>query len=85
MTKRTNKLQSEELKSIFTSNDIVLLTETWTDNYSDTRVSGFETFELHREEVKNRSKRNSGGIIVYIREKYVNNEMLVSKSVVLGP
>ena len=58
MTKCTNKLQSEELKSIFTSSDIVLLSETWTDNYSDTRVSGFETFELDREKVKNCSKRN---------------------------
>ena len=29
---------------------------------------------------KKRAKRNSGGIIVYIREKYVNNETLISTS-----
>ena len=36
VSRRTNKLNSDEFKSILSSNDIILLTETWTDNLSDT-------------------------------------------------
>ena len=62
VTKRTNKLQTQELRDIFNSNDIVLLTETWTDNSSEVAVSNFEAFILNRVEKKQKSKRNSGGV-----------------------
>ena len=52
VTKRTNKLQTQELMDIFNSNDIVLLTETWTDNSSEVAVSNFEAFILNRVEKK---------------------------------
>ena len=56
VTKRTNKLQTQELRDIFNSNDIVLLTETWTDNSSEVAVSNFEAFILNRvEKNKNRN------------------------------
>ena len=67
MTKRTNKLQTQELRDIFNSNDIVLLTETRTDNSSEVAVSNFEAFILNRIEKKQKSKRNSGGVILYLR------------------
>ena len=46
MTKRTNKLHSPELKYIFNENDIVLLTETWTNELCDLHVKHFEHFVL---------------------------------------
>ena len=79
-TKRTNKLKSEELRNIFNSSDIVLLTETWTNNYSDIHVENFESYVLHRNENKKGSKRCSGGIIVYVRNKYVSKDTLVLTS-----
>lgn len=80
VTRRTNKLKTDEFKTIFNSSDIVLLTETWTDDFSDTNVANFESFILNRHEVKRNSKRNSGGLIVYVRDKYVSRDMLVYTS-----
>ena len=54
VTRRTNKSKSDEFKSIFQSNDVILLTETWTDEFSDVLVDNFETFALHRQEKKKR-------------------------------
>ena len=39
-----------ELKHVFQTNDIVLLTETWSSVYHDLHVDGFECFILHRDE-----------------------------------
>ena len=80
ISRRTNKLQTEEFKNIFRSSDIVLLTETWTDEFSDIAVNNFEPYILNCEMVKNNCKRNSGGLIIYIRDKYVSKETLVYKS-----
>ena len=80
VTRRTNKLNSDYFKRILNSSDILLLTETWTDNFSDINVNNFETFSLHRQENKKKCKRNSGGIIIYIRDKYVNSDTLVFTS-----
>ena len=65
VTKRTNKLHSPELKTIFNENDIVFLTETWTNELCDIHIKHFELFVLNRTENKKSSKRSSGGIIVY--------------------
>ena len=77
VTKRTNKLKSVELNDIFKSSDIVLFTETWTDEYSDVNVDDFDCYILHRTENKKSCKRNSGGIAVYIRHDYVSKDTLV--------
>ena len=79
-TKRTNKLVSPELKSVFDTHDIVCLTETWTDCYSDLHVDNFEYFVLNRSENLISSKRASGGVIVYIRNEFVNSDTLVFQS-----
>ena len=50
VTKRTNKLKKEELQNIFSSSDIVLLVETWTNDFSDIDVSNFHSFVLNRNE-----------------------------------
>ena len=77
MTKRTNKLHSPELKTIFNENDIVLLTETWTNELCDLHV---KHFVLNRTENKTSSKRSSGGIIVYLISQLVTENNLVFTS-----
>ena len=79
VTKRSNKLKSREIADIFNKNDIIMFTETWTDNYTEIEVDKFTNFVLHRTEIKKSSKRNSGGIILYIRNEYVTNDTLVFK------
>ena len=54
----------------------MLLVETWT-NFSDIDVSNFHAFVLNRNENKKSSKRSSGGIILYVRNKYVSKDTLV--------
>ena len=71
---------SPELKNIFDNHDIVLLTETWTDKYADLTVHNFEHFVLHRTEIKSKSKRSSGGIIVYMKNKFVSRDTQVFQS-----
>lgn len=73
-TRRINKFQSLELKNLFANNDIIFLTETWADEYSDLRVNGFNHFQLNRSEYKSNTKRASGGIIIYIREHLANSD-----------
>ena len=41
LTKYTNKLQSDELIKIFQSDDIILLTEVWTNDLCDVSVDEF--------------------------------------------
>ena len=77
ISRRTNTFESQELKHIFQTNDLVLLTETWTDEYSDVSFPGFKTFYLSRTNRKSNTKRNSGGIAFFIREKYYTQNMLI--------
>ncbi|MES9884341.1 MAG: hypothetical protein ABW185_26135, partial [Sedimenticola sp.] len=79
MTKRTNKLLSKELSDIFENSHIVLLTETWANDMVDLNVKGFTHFNVNRTEKKIGSKRDSGGIIIYIRNKFVTNDILFKK------
>ena len=72
ISKRTNKLNSQELRNIFASNDLVMLNETWTDDYSDLSFDGFKTFWLSRSDKNCNSKRNSGGIAIYLRDEFCN-------------
>jgi len=73
-TKRCNKLDLPELTHVFQSNDIVLLTETWSGVYHDLHVDGFDCFILHRDENLLSCKRPSGGLAVYVRYKFVLND-----------
>ena len=56
------------------------MTESWTNDFSDKHVDNFESYVLHRSENKKGSKRCSGGIIVYVRNKYVSKDTLVFTS-----
>ena len=80
ISRRTNKLKSPELKHIFNTSDLVLFTESWTEERSDLNVNDFEHFVLNRKLVKANSRRNSGGIVLYIRNKWVSKDTLVYTS-----
>ena len=69
ISRRTNKLKSPELKQIFDTSDLVLFTESWTDENSDLEVNNFEHFVLNRKLIEANSRRNSGGIVLYVRNK----------------
>ena len=73
VTKRSNKLNSSDFRRIFSSNDIVLLTETWTDQSSEITVDNFDAFVLHRQDKKCTSKRNSGGGYHIIYQKSIRH------------
>ena len=47
-----------------------MFTETWYDVSLDLNVPHFQHFSLHRKKSKT-SKRNSGGIVIYIRDYLV--------------
>lgn len=80
ISKNTNKLECEEVRSLFASNDIVFLTETWGNTMLDLSVDNFECFHLHRTEKHSRAKRDSGGLAIYIRDKYVDGDNFFLKS-----
>ncbi|MEW8548380.1 MAG: reverse transcriptase family protein, partial [Candidatus Thiodiazotropha sp.] len=79
ISKRTNKLKLKELTDIFYKNDLILLTETWTNEFSDISFPGFHVFYLSRTDRKQNSKRDSGGIAIYVRDKYYSSDMLVKQ------
>ena len=79
VTKYTNKLLSTELTQIFQNNDIILLTETWSSELTDISVNGFNVFQLDRGNKKLNTKRNSGGIALYIKSDIINYCTLIEK------
>lgn len=76
-TKYTNKLDSEELISIFNENDFVLLTETWANEFVDISFQNFQLIRLDRVDKKVGAKRSSGGIALYIRDTIYKHAKLV--------
>ena len=79
ITKRLNKLQTSELQSIFKNNDLVCLTESWGDSSQNFDYEGFTRYELHRYEKKLTCTRNSGGIIIYVKNELVSDDTLFHK------
>ena len=67
VTKFTNKLQSSELIDLFQNNDLILFTETWSNDLYDVAVDGFTLFQLNRTNRKRNAKRDSGGIALYVK------------------
>lgn len=61
---------------MFSKNDIVLLTETWLGEEASVQVNGFKHFQLNRTLRKRNAKRDSEGIIAYIRDELVTDTTL---------
>lgn len=68
---------SKELLDIFKENDFILFTETWTSKVSDISVPNFHPIRLDRVDKKQRTKGNSGGIALYIKETIYKNTKLI--------
>ena len=66
-TKSNPKLETEEVKLLFSENYCILFTETWGNEFTDFHVNGFNHYMLNRTEYKTNSKRSSGGIILYLK------------------
>ena len=55
------------------------MTEVWGDPSQNFEVKDFSHFELHRTERKQSCTRNSGGIIIYVRNNLISEETLFAK------
>ena len=62
------------MRSICEKNDILLLKESWP---SDVSIDGFERIILNRTEKKLGMRRNSGGLIVYIKSCLFDENIFV--------
>ena len=60
---------AEFVTSVFKS-DIVLLSETWSNEYSDINVNGYTRVSKIRK-LKKKAKRSSGGLEVYIKDNLI--------------
>ena len=61
-----NKLKLKDFTSYLNKHDIILLNETWTNDNSRIHLEGYESFSKCRFR-KQRSKRDSGGIVMFVR------------------
>ena len=78
--RRYNKLKSDELKNIFSNHDIVLFTETWSNELFDYDFDGFTCYKLHRTLKHKNANRDSGGLMAYISDT-CNKQISLVKTV----
>ncbi len=66
-----DKLTIEENVKALSDNDIIVLSETWlTKQSGKIRINGFKEFNNYRKHLHCNARRASGGMLVYIRDKY---------------
>jgi len=58
--KSYNKLDSNELRTIFQNNDILFLTETWLNDMFNDNVENFDHYFLNRKRKAKGAKRDCG-------------------------
>ena len=75
--KSYNKLYCDEVKNIFKTNNIVLFTETWSNSDFNYEVDGFTCYALHRTLKLKNSRRDSGGLIIYVANHFVSDDILL--------
>ncbi len=72
-------INSDELNYIFVNSHVIMFTETWANDMVDLNVNGFTYFNVNRLEKKIGSKRDSGGIIIYVRNSFITPDILFKK------
>ena len=68
----SEKLECENgLRKCAQMYDFVFISECWTNEYSNVEINGFKSYGEPRERRKN-TKRESGGLVVYVKENIKN-------------
>lgn len=63
-----SKLSNNDFVRLLTDNDILVLTESWTGKHFENCFCDFTAFNFYRKFRHRRAKRNSGGIVIFIRD-----------------
>ena len=73
-----DKHNDAQFIEILLQNDIVILSESWTEEYFDYELPNFVSFNFHRKFKSKKARRNSGGIVVYVRDYVSRGVKIIS-------
>ena len=68
-----DKLRDDILGTLFKKYDIILLSETWSNEQDDYNLNGFLYFNYSRKYSHPNSKRNSGGLGIFVKASFKND------------
>lgn len=71
------KLVDPDFLEYIQSYDILFLTESWHNQYSNLDIAGYTTYSCPRPKCSKRAKRDSGGIVIYCKNIYANGLEIV--------
>ena len=60
---------AEDFQNLIYKYDIIVLSETWTNRLSNVDLSGFQDIHSFRKYQPCRTKRSSGGIVIFLRNE----------------
>jgi exonuclease III len=63
------KRLDSQFVNLITKHDIIILTETWTGKTSNIDLEGYYCYNFYRKFRHRNAKRNSGGIVIYVRNE----------------
>jgi exonuclease III len=61
------KLADSDFLKTLIDNDIIILSETWTNSNSNITLEGYESYNFYRKVKHKNAKRHSGGIVIYVK------------------
>ena len=71
------KCADSNCTNLLTEYDFIVLLESWTCNISKSKLDGHHCFDMYRKYRHRKARRNSGGIVVYVRNEDTNDITLV--------
>ena len=75
------KLTDPEFIKYLSPYDLILICESWTSELSNISISGFEHFPSHRPKMNKKSRRNSGGVILYVKEHILQGVSIIKDDI----
>ncbi|MES9881010.1 MAG: reverse transcriptase domain-containing protein [Sedimenticola sp.] len=72
-----SKLNDLDFLDLITKYDILFFTETWTGATANVQINGFHEITCNRPKCSKRAKRDSGGIVIYCKNKLSDNLKVV--------
>ena len=73
-----SKLDDCDFLNFISDYDILLFSECWNSKTSNINIDGYCNFNCPRPKFNRKAKRDSGGVIVYFKNKFVNHIELVN-------